>query len=896
MSNFPSGTVTFLFTDIEDSTKLWQEQPEAMAQAHAFHDKILHEAIEANHGYVFQVVGDSFSVAFHNAIDGLNAALTAQRGLESKQADAALKIKARMGLHTGTATIQADGKYDGYVTIASTQRVMSVAYGGQTLLSQATVDLIQSLPGDVLMMDMGEHQLKSLREPLRLYQLNSSDLPKNFPPIQSLNSHPNNLPTQLTSFVGREKQLDDITGLIADSRMVTLIGPGGTGKTRLSVQLAEHQLFNFQDGGWFIELAPLTDATYIISTIASTFNVREVQGIPLLSVLMDYLRSKQLLLILDNCEHLVEACAQLTDQLLHECPRLKILASSREALGISGETVYRVPSMKDNESTRLFIERATKSDSRFQATDENAPFIAQICSRLDGIPLAIELAASRVKLFSPQQIAERLDDRFKLLTGGSRTALPRQQTLRALIDWSYQTLNETEQLTLRRLAVFAGGWTFEAAEAVVGESEVFDGLAGLVNKSLVNVDEQLGSTRYRFLETIRQYAMEKLVETGESNESRNRQLDYMLQFIDQIKPQNFGIDSQWLDQIDSEHDNLRVALEWGIANDIGKAIELARNVSWYWSTRDFISEALFWYKTILTKSESLPDSDSERAQIYFLLGWNSILIGNHREGRAAAEIAVKLAKQVNQVRTVVFASCALGLACSFLGDLATAETVVNEAEKSAREAQLKEELSFVTSARAQMIYYTSRDAAKAKAYLDEAIQLSMEVGYRWETAFLIFGQARLAGMLGDVETARARFEKAAEIAQHMGNKRMIFANRSELAHVLRANGQIDEAYAIYRAVIPGWKDLGHRAAVAHELECIAYILTHREELERAVTLLSGAQAIRKAINLPRTKIEDDEYEQEVLKMRRLLGEANFERNWTEGENLSMDEAIELALG
>jgi len=909
VTNLPSGTVTFLFTDIEGSTRLWQEQPEAMSIAHARHDTILREAIESNHGYVFQIVGDSFSAAFHNAIDGLHAALAAQRGLARMNENtdninpsfsihpSALALKVRMGLHTGAAEIDGENKYsEGYTTIASTQRVMSVAHGGQVLFSHTTYDLLQNdLPENISLRDMGEHQLKSLRAPLRLYQLSAPDLPQDFPAIQSLHALPNNLPIQLTSFVGREKELAEAQSKVASARLLTLIGPGGTGKTRLSLQVAEEQLAAFKDGVWFVELAPLADATYILSTVASAFSLREVQGVPLDTIVSDYLRDKQLLIILDNCEHLVEACAKLADQLLHECPHLKMIASSREALGISGETVFRVPSLPDNEATRLFVERATKADSRFKLTEHNASAIAQICSRLDGIPLAIELAAARVKLFTAEQIAERLDDRFKLLTGGSRTALPRQQTLRALIDWSYQTLNETEQRALRRLAVFSGGWTFEAAEAVIGESEALDGLLGLVNKSLVNVEEQSGASRYRFLETIRQYAMEKLVETGEANETRNRHLDYLLNLIVQARPDLYGIDPEWLNQIDSEHDNLRTALEWGIVNDIGKAIQLTLKVNMYWSTRDFINEALSWYRVILEKSEALTGYDSQRASIYALFGWNSITIGQHRDGRTASQIALALAKKVGDARTFVFAACTLALSSAFLGDLATSQNIMIEAEAVAREKNFKEELAFVTSARAQVIYYTTRDAIKAKAYLDEAIHLSTEVGYRWETAFLIFGQARLAAMIGDIETARIKFEEGSNAARRIGNKRMVYSNRSEYAHALRGTGHLDEAYVIYREVIPGWKDLGHRAAVAHELECIAYILSRKEEPERAITLLSAAQTIRNVIDMPRTQIEDEEYEKEVSTVRGMLSEAEFEKIWDDGKTLSMDAAIEFAL-
>jgi predicted ATPase/class 3 adenylate cyclase len=891
MNSLPYGTVTFLFTDIEGSSKLWEQYPEAMKTALSKHDSILREYIEFNHGHIIKTTGDGVHAVFERAIHAVSTTIHVQLAL---QQISEVPLRVRMGLHTGEAELR-DGDYYGQ-TLNRAARIMSVGHGGQVLLSEITAQVVREhLPTDTSLLELGIHQLKGLLQPEKIYQLNAPNLPKDFPKLNSLPILTNNLPTQLSSFIGREKELNEAGMLLANTRILTFIGPGGTGKTQLSIHLAEKQLASFKDGVWFIELAPLANSTYIVSAVASGFGLREVQGIPLINIVLDYLRGKHLLLIFDNCEHLVEACAQLADQLLHECPQLKIIASSREALGISGETVYRVPSLMEDEATRLFVERAAKAEPRFHLTEDNASSVAQICSRLDGIPLAIELAAARVKLFTPQQIAERLDDRFKLLTGGSRTAMPRQQTLRALIDWSYQTLNEMEQRALRRLAVFSGGWTFEAAESVVGESEALDGLAGLVNKSLVNVEEHDGVSRYRFLETIRQYAMDKLVETGEAIETRTRHLDHMLKFVDENKTRNIDGYLEWLDKLNGEQDNLRVALEWAVANDNEKAIQLALKIGWYWLTRDHISEARQWYGVILQKSETLTKHDAERAAVYSLLGWSSILIGQHREGRTAAETAISLAQKSDQYSTIVFALCTIALASTFLGDFASAQNAITEGERLAKEKDLKEELMLATSAHAQMIYYTTRDFVMTKTYLDAAIRLSMDIGYRWETAFLTFGQARLAASLGDLDTARAKFNEGADIARRLGNNRMVYSNRSELAHALREHGSLDEAYEIYKEVIPGWKHLGHRAAVARELECIGYILTRKEEPERAVSLISAAQVIRKTMDMPRTQLEDVEHKKELNILREMMSEKIFKMQWAEGERLSMNEAIDLAM-
>jgi predicted ATPase/class 3 adenylate cyclase len=908
MMNLPSGTVTFLFTDIEGSTQLWEKHPGAMKDALAKHDSILRAAIESNAGQVIKTTGDGFHGVFEKAMDAVHATLDAQRIFKDPICD--LHLNVRMGLHTGEAELRA-GDYHGQ-TLNRAARIMSAGHGGQILLSSLTAELAREhLPAEVSLLDLGEHRLRDLIRPQRLFQLLAPDLPKEFPALKSLNAFPNNLPPQLTSFIGREREMNDVRKLLASARLLTLIGPGGTGKTRLSLQLAADQLSEFRDGVWLVELAPLSDPAFILSTIASVLELHEVPGIPLLNIVIDYLRAKQLLLILDNCEHLVEASAQITDQLLHACPQLKIIASSREALGIAGETVYRVPSLSlpdassgsvmDFESTRLFIDRATKAEPRFHLTDHNASSIAQICQRLDGIPLAIELAAARVKLFTPEQIAERLDDRFKLLTGGSRTALPRQQTLRALIDWSYQSLNETEQRALRRLAVFSGGWTFETAEAVVGEHDALDGLLGLVNKSLVNVEEQGGKSRYRFLETIRQYAMEKLVESGEAADVRNRHMDCLLQSTKQTLQSEQSLygalpdDMEWLDRMELEHDNLRAALDWSTSNHPDKALDLIYAVGPFWMARDYNNEARRWSQMILERSKSLSNMEGERAKVYGILGWSSIGIGDHKTGRDAAEAGIALARKVNNTNVIGGLLGLLTLACVFQGDFPAAEKALVEAEMIARQTGLAEQLAPVLTTRAQLAFVGYRDIERAKAYLDEAISISATIQNEWATVMSLFGMARVAGVMGDLSTARAKFLKSAELAKKMGNKRQLYSCYSELAHVLRENGELDEPLAIYRDLLPKWRDLGHRAAVAHELECIAYILSKKDEPRRAVTILGAADALRRMIGSTATPVELAEYENEMAALRKRMDATGFEKAWEEGEGWSMDDVIALAI-
>jgi len=427
MSNLPSGTVTFLFTDIEGSTKLSQQYRDAMPALLARHNQILHQAIEAHNGYVFQVVGDSFAAAFHSASDALNAALDAQRNLHHESWTPAL-IKVRMGIHTGAAQLQLesnDNPYSGYATLASTQRIMSAGYGGQILLSGATRELVRNtLPTYSELLDLGEKRLKDLLRPEHIYQLNISGLPSTFPPLKTLDAFLNNLPTQFTSFIGRENEIAELKQELDKHRLVTLTGSGGTGKTRLSLQVAAELLEKFDHGVWFVELAPLADPDLIPQTILSAIGMQEQQGKAPLEVLKEYLHEKQTLIVLDNCEHLIEASAQVVNTLLNAAPKLKVLASSREALGVKGEASYPVPSLSlpnpkhlpdldqlsHYEAVRLFIDRALLVQPHFAVTNDNAPAVAQICHRLDGIPLAIELAAARLKMLSPEQIAVRLDD------------------------------------------------------------------------------------------------------------------------------------------------------------------------------------------------------------------------------------------------------------------------------------------------------------------------------------------------------------------------------------------------------------------------------------------------------------------------------------------------------
>ena len=929
----PNGTVTFLFTDIEGSTRLAQEYPQEMPGLLARHNAILSQSIETHHGFVFRIVGDSFSAAFDTASDALLAALEAQRRLQH-EAWSPAPIKVRMGIHTGSAQLkdapQGQGvAYEGYGTLALTQRIMSVGHGGQILLSETTHNLVKrGLPEGTELRDMGERRLKDIVRPEHIYRVAAADLLSEFPPLTTLETINHNLPVQLTSFIGREGEITKAREVLASTRILTFIGPGGTGKTRLSLQVAAEQLPEFQDGIWLIELAQLTESTYILSTIASTFHLREVQGVPLIDTVTDYLRGKQLLLVLDNCEHLIETCARLSNHFLHACPKLKILASSREALGIDGETVYRVPSLslpeniedlRDTgnltldlmryEATRLFTERASKANPGFALTRDNAPYVSRICQQLDGIPLAIELAAARVKLFTPQQIAERLGDRFKLLTGGSRTALPRQQTLRALIDWSYLTLNDTEQNVLRSLAVFSGGWTFEAAEAVAGDAlqETMEGLSGLVNKSLVNVEEKEGESRYRYLETIRQYALEKLLETGEAVNARDRHMAYFMELGRRAEAEfRTAQRPMWVNRLEMEHDNLRSALGWAVQSNPESALQMVCLLAMFWLSRSYMTEGCNWCQAAISRVEALsaagPKIDaklrSTLAEAYSALAMLSINHGEHHTGQMAARKSVALARQLDDPLQLARALNFLGMSATFLGDVPRAFDSLHESEALCRKFGYNDDLAAVLQslAYATLEIQGPKASEQLQAYLEESLALSRgsmdpEAAVRTEGIL-----ARLAFYRGDMAESRKHADLMLDLHREMGDQLSITGHQSEMAHVARQVGNHKEALALYRETIPDWQKMGHRGAVAHQLECIAFIAKAQEQGERAVKLMSAAEALRAASGSLRTPQERIEYDGELAGLRAGIDEKTFDLLWAEGQSMSMEEAINVALG
>jgi predicted ATPase/class 3 adenylate cyclase len=916
MPLYPSGTVTFLFTDIEGSTKLAQEYTGEWPALLAVHNDILQRAIEACNGYIYQVVGDSFAAAFHNASDSLNAALQAQRSLQ-QQAWSPVPLRVRMGIHTGAANLETDGhqtRYVGYTTLAVTQRIMAAAHGGQVLLSQPARDLvIDNLPDNAELRDMGEHRLKDVAQAEHLYQLAIPGLLSDFQPLNTLNAFNHNLPTQLTSFVGRATEIEALKKLVGEHRLVTVTGSGGCGKTRLTIEVAGELLPAFAHGVWLVELSPVTDPALVPQAVITAFALRTDPRRSDVQVLTDYLRSKNILLILDNCEHIVEAAAGLAESLLRSVANLKILTSSREPLGIAGEVAYRVPSLRtpnpehlpalnelcQMDAIQLFLERGGVAKPDFALTAANARAVAQICARLDGIPLAIELAAARLRVLSAEQIATRLDDRFRLLTGGARTALPRQQTLRAMIDWSYSFLSDAEKMLFCRLAVFVGGWTLEAAESTCDEKggePVLDLLTRLVDKSLVNTEDLAGETRYRYLETIRQYAREKLLESDEVQVLRDRHLAFYVGFAGQMEIQLEGsARKEWAQRSEAEQGNLRAAVEWGLARDPASALRIAAHLVLGMAAGGFSIEGFQWLRDGMLKIQATVGAEQPalRAKALSGLSYLYLSMGDNLNSKQLAQESIAIYRTLDDRLGLAHALLMASYPTEFLGDLVQAEALLHEALPLARAEKNGFAQAWALNTLAR-IAAKRGDLAAASHYADEAHRVSEDAGIEYNLAMNYEMKGVIAAQRGNYAEACTLFEQAQVAFESVGAHFNALLNKSNLAHLERQFGHLDRALVRYRDTIVAFRDVGQVGAVAHQLECFGFIALAQEQGARAAQLFGAAQALREHTNTPMTPEEQVYYDDQVQRLRSTTDPTTFEAAWSHGRTLSMDDAVGLA--
>jgi len=917
----PSGTVTFAFTDIEGSTRRWEEHPAEMPAAVQRHDALMRAAIEARGGYVFKTVGDAFCACFTRPEDGIAAMIEAQRALAAEDFSAVRGIRIRAALHTGTCE-ERDGDYFG-PTVNRVARLLSIGHGGQILVSGATADLVQgAMPPRTTLRDLGSHRLKDLARPEQVYQVVAPDLPDAFSALRSLDALPNNLPRRLTSFVGREAVIAEVRDLIESSPLVTLVGPGGAGKTRCAVQVGAELLDGSGDGVWFVELAPISDPALVATVVAEAVGLRETATRTALQSLIAFLKRKRLLLIVDNCEHVIDEARALASAILASCPEVRLLVTSREGLNIAGEEVYRMPSLAVPATNgvaaidamrygavALFRDRARSVEKRFELTNDNVPAVVEICRRLDGIPLAIELAAARVKTLAPQQLARRLDERFTVLTGGDRSALPRQQTMRALIDWSFDLLTEAERTLFRRLSIFAGGFTLDEATAVCTDQRVdavavFDLLTSLVDKSLVQADIVRVGTRYRLLESTREYAREKLVASGEyaalayAHAKTYCALAEALERVWHTTPS-----PEWLARVDPERENFRAALEWAL--EARGDVALGRLLASF-SVVTFVSspaEGRRWVRAAQqTIDESTPDVVVARLDITeAFIDWRLAL---HKASFAAARRALERYRRFDDPYLTAWTLRIGGNAAVILGRGEEGEAMLQEALEISRRIGAQKLSGWVLEALGAARYLAD-DLDGARANFAEALAISTATGHWQLAATVSLGLAEAEFRAGDAAAALRLAGEAFGAYSAWNDAANVALTRSDIATYLIALGRYDEAFPHACDALEPLRDAQREVAFTFALQHLAAIAalrpstaaaSRREDMLRAARLLGYVDARTAQLEALREYAERQEYDRIVAALRAELGDALFARARTEGAAWSEDYAVAQALG
>ena len=863
-----ASVTTFLFTDIEGSTRLWESQPERMQAALARHDALAREAVEGSRGVVVKTTGDGIHAAFSDPLDAVRAALQLQLALGDPAATAGVTLCVRCGLHVGVVENRDSDFFGSAVNRAA--RIMTAAHGGQILVSQTAVDLIgDRLSDNVTLRDLGTVRLRDLTHPQRVYQVVHPALRQAFPALRSLEATPNNLPQQVTTFIGREQASTELQRLIARSHLVTVVGTGGLGKTRLSLHIAANVVDDFPDGVWFVELAAVADARLVPQAVASVLGVTETAGQPVTDALLAHARDRRLLVVLDNCEHVSHACALLARQLLQAGAAIRILATSREPLHVGGETTYALPALAlpsnsrtvtpagllQSEAAQLFIDRAVAVHASFAVTPDNAAAIATICRRVDGIPLALELAAARVRTLSVDTIAARLDDRFRLLTGGDRTGLPRQRTLRALIDWSYELLTPPEANLFRRLAVFAGGFSLDAAEAVGrhdgnDEPDVLDTLTHLVEKSLL--EREPAGERYRLLETVRQYALERLEAARETPVQRDRHLQFYLEIAQRARPQLIGPhQSEWLARLDIERENLIAAHAWSCEADrAGEfGLHLVSALRRYWIFRGLLG-----------------------------LGFRITL----------EALACPSAQETSRLRCDALLDA--GQLGSFMGRYAEAQPYLEQCLAIARDLDDKVRSSAVLQPLGLALLGRGEFDA-ARRHLREGLALAEHLGSPREIAGALNALAQTARAEGDLVTAEPLYARVLDIAHRTGELDIIAVSLLNLAMVATARNSNEDARAMLVKVLEIVDDSGLKPAAQSLLEVSAGLAAARGEWLHAARFFGAAEAQTAETGLHRDPADEAFLAPFMARARDRLGAAAFAQADAAGRALAFDEAM-----
>jgi predicted ATPase/class 3 adenylate cyclase len=901
MAELPTGTVTFLFTDIEGSTRLLQHLGERYSQVLAEQRRLLRAAFQAHDGHELGTEGDSFFVAFCRAADAVAAVVTGQRALAAYSWPEGAEVRVRMGLHTGEPRL-GGGDYVG-IDVHRAARISAAGHGGQILLSQATCELVRDiLPEGVSLRDLGAHRLKDLQRPEQVFQLLHPDLPADFPPLKSLDTLPNNLPLQPTRFLGREQETVAVREYLLreEVRLLTLTGPGGSGKTRLGLQVAADLSDAFPDGVFFVALAPITDPSLVAATIAQALAVRETAGRPLLETLREYLQDKQLLLLLDNFEQVVTA-GGLVAELLACCPRLKVLVTSREALHLRGEQEFPVPplalpdlrrlppieALSQYSAVELFIQRAIAVKPDFVVTNENAPAVAEICHRLDGLPLAIELAAARSKLLPPQALLERLESRLKLLVGGARDLPARQQTLRGAIAWSYELLEESEKTLFRRLSVFVGGCSLGAAEAV-GNAEgdlgvdVLEGVAALVDKCLMQQEEVSGGeARLIMPELIREYARERLEESGEAEAIHRQHAHFFLALAEEADPALRGPDqAEWLRRLETEHENLRAALTWSAERQEGEAgLLLGAALSRFWTVRGYLTEGRELLAGLLAVSGhrtaarvkvinsagllACEQQDYEAARALHQeglaisreladergiadslnnLGWVACEQGDSEAARALCKESMAIWRGLGDERGIADSLHALGSAAQRQGDYQAAQSLFEESIAIWRKLGDKQSI-------AGLLNYLGGSAVRQEDYqaaqslYEEGLAIWRELGYRRLIADTLNYLGGSVQGQGDYQAARALCEESMAIARELGDSWLIAYTSNLLGEIARYQGEDAAAQAYYEQSLASFREIDSNKNIPGLLCSLGFAVLHQGDLRRASGLFKESLSL-----------------------------------------------------
>jgi len=822
----PSGTVTFLFTDVEGSTRLLDELgAEAYAEALAEHRRVIREACAAHGGVEVDTQGDAFFFAFPTAPGALSAAGEIYDGL------APGPIRVRMGVHTGTPHLASEG-YVG-VDVHRAARIAAAGHGGQVLVSTSTATLVE-----LELRDLGEHRFKDLAAPERVYQLAGGD----FPPLKSL--YRTNLPVPATPFLGRERELAEVVELLTrdDLRLLTLTGPGGTGKTRLALQAAAEASESFPDGIYWVPLAPLRDPSLVLSSLAQTLAVKEEPDRPLEDTLGAHLAGKRLLLVLDNLEHLLpQAAAPIAA--LRDANGSSLLVTSRERLRIGGEQTWPVPPLAEEDGRALFSARARAVEPSFTAT----PAVDELCARLDELPLAIELAAARTAVFSSEQLLERLSGRLDLLKG-DRDADPRQQTLRATIEWSHDLLSEGEQRLFRRLSVFVGGCTYEAAEQVADADP--DTLQSLLDKSLLRKRDTAYEPRYWMLETIREYAAERLEEAGEAEKLRGRHAESFLALAEEAEPHLRGRPREWLERLEQEHDNLRAALDrLEASTETQLTLRLAGALSTFWYMRGHLVEGGRRLESALGADERPTGARAKALNGVVMMATDGAV------AKPRAEEGLALHRKLGDVWGTAESRFLLGHVLAEEGDFSGAQEL-----------------------------------------FEESVRAFGELGDEHHTLLATYALASMCQELGDIERARALDEETLRRARQLNNERLEAMSLDGLSGYARDEGRVEDAFSMNRESLRYWRDLGD---VQHELDSLSrFAATHSVagDAELAARLLSSSLALHEEMGLSVPLYQAGRNEATLARIRGLLDDAAFAEAWEQGRALTIDEAVALALG